>query len=166
MPYGNDCGGGGGGGGGITAVTFKSLDSRTVVSSTITGTNAELMIDTTKIGGGVSAVNSVFGRSGNVTAQTDDYQFNQIGGKIASSQLIPATTTSLGGVIVGSGLTVDASGKLTVTGSAYVLPVASQFTLGGIKVGNNLSIGGDGTLSATATPYTLPDPQPSPPSAA
>ena len=54
------------------------------------------------------------------------------------------------------GLTVDASGRLTASGSSYTLPTASSTVLGGIKVGNNLSIGGDGTLSATATPYTLP----------
>ncbi len=36
-----------------------------------------------------AALNSVFGRAGAVTAQTGDYQFNQIGGTVLSSQLPP-----------------------------------------------------------------------------
>lgn len=44
-----------------------------------------------------------------------------------------ATTSTLGGVIVGSNLSVDANGKLSAT--AYTLPVATASALGGIQIG-------------------------------
>ena len=65
-----------------------------------------------------------------------------------------ATTSSLGVVKVGSGLSVAGDGTLSWNGTA--LPIASATVLGGIKVGSGLAIAGDGTLSATATPYVLP----------
>lgn len=68
--------------------------------------------------------------------------------------LSPATTTTLGSIIVGSGLSVDGAGVLSNTNATpYSLPIASITQLGGIKVGNGLSIDGTGQLSAT---YTLP----------
>jgi len=42
---------------------------------------------TASVGTGSGAVNSVFGRSGAVTAQTGDYNFGQISGTVGSSQL-------------------------------------------------------------------------------
>lgn len=76
-------------------------------------------------------------------------------GNVSAYTLPPATTTTLGGVIVGNNLTVDSAGVLSATGTTYTLPIASAATLGGIKVGNNLSIDTDGVLS-THAPYTLP----------
>jgi hypothetical protein len=70
-----------------------------------------------------------------------------------STQAI-ATTSSLGVVQIGSGLSITAQGVLSWNSSA--LPVASASTLGVIRVGSGLSIDGSGILSATATPYTLP----------
>ena len=80
------------------------------------------------------------------------------GGSGSGYVLPPASATTLGGVKVGSGLSVTADGTLSATsgGSGYVLPPASASTLGGIKVGSNLSITADGILSATDTKYTLP----------
>lgn len=68
--------------------------------------------------------------------------------------VLPAATTStLGGIKVGPGLTIDAFGVLTaIATSTYVLNTATTSTLGGIKVGANLTITPDGTLNAnTAT---------------
>lgn len=56
-----------------------------------------------------------------------------------------ASSTQLGGVKVGTGLSVDGTGLLT-------LPVASATQLGGVKVGSGLSVDGTGLLSATAQP--------------
>lgn len=42
---------------------------------------------TASVGAGSGAVNSVFGRTGAVTAQTGDYNFGQISGTVGSSQL-------------------------------------------------------------------------------
>lgn len=64
----------------------------------------------------------------------------------SSYQLPPATTLTLGGVIIGNGVTVAADGTISVT--PYSLPTASASTLGGIKVGDGLSIDQDGILSA------------------
>lgn len=47
----------------------------------------------------------------------------------------PATTTSIGGIIVGTNLTVDETGKLSAIDTTYTLPEASEGALGGIRVG-------------------------------
>lgn len=77
-----------------------------------------------------------------------------------------SSATVLGGVKVGSNLSIDGAGVLSVSGlatvatsgdyndltnkpSAYSLPTASSTVLGGIKVGTGLSIDGAGVLSAT-----------------
>lgn len=70
-----------------------------------------------------------------------------------------ASSTVLGGIKVGAGLSIDAStGVLstTSTGGPYTLPIASSTVLGGIKVGTNLSINAStGVLSATNTTYSV-----------
>ena len=75
-------------------------------------------------------------------------------GDASAYTLPPATTTTLGGIIVGDNLSIDSNGALS-THAPYTLPNASATTLGGIRVGNNLSIDSNGTLSATA--YTAGD---------
>lgn len=75
-------------------------------------------------------------------------------GDASAYTLPPATTTTLGGIIVGDNLSIDSNGALS-THAPYTLPNASVTTLGGIRVGNNLSIDSNGTLSATA--YTAGD---------
>lgn len=95
-----------------------------------------------------------------------------------------ASANSLGGIKVGTNLSIANDGTLSATdttysvatGSAdglmsssdftklagieanannYSLPTAASDTLGGIKVGTNLSIDGSGVLSATDTTYTF-----------
>ena len=58
-----------------------------------------------------------------------------------------AGADTLGGVKVGSGLSIDANGVLS--GDSYSLPVAGANTLGGVKVGSGLSIDANGVLSAS-----------------
>jgi hypothetical protein len=53
-----------------------------------------------------------------------------------------ATTSTIGGIIVGNYLSIDGTGALSVT-----MPNASANTAGIIKVGDGLSIDGSGTLS-------------------
>lgn len=107
-------------------------------------------------GGGASGVTSFNNRTGAIT-------FN-------SSDLPIASSSSVGGVKVGSGLTIDGTGVLSAIGGSgggtagvlsfngrtgYVtfgatdLPVASAGSLGGVKVGSGLAIDGSGVLSAT-----------------
>ena len=59
-----------------------------------------------------------------------------------------ATTSTLGGIRVGSGLTIS-SGTLS-----YTLPTASAGTLGGVRVGSGLTISG-GVLAADSTSYVI-----------
>ena len=72
--------------------------------------------------------------------------FSNLGGGGGGSYVLPTATNSrLGGVMIGSGITVDSAG--TISAQEYTLPTASSETLGGIKVGSGLTIT-DGVLSA------------------
>lgn len=71
----------------------------------------------------------------------------------ATQQISIASATTLGGVKVGSGLSITGDGTLSAT--PYSLPIASASTLGGIKIGSQLSIAGDGTLSASAQSLSI-----------
>ena len=65
-----------------------------------------------------------------------------------------AGADTLGGVKVGSGLSIDENGVLSGDGESYELPVAAADTLGGVKVGSGLSIDANGVLSGDS--YSLP----------
>ena len=82
-----------------------------------------------------------------------DLIFNGGGG------LVPATTSTLGGVIVGDGLDVDATG-LTAVDINYIqdninldIPIATTSTLGGIIVGNDFTINVLGVLNSA--PFSI-----------
>ena len=70
------------------------------------------------------------------------------GGLIQASEsgytLPPATTSTLGGVIVGDGLQVTPQGVLSVI--PQELPIATQDTAGVVKAGNGVRVKSDGTL--------------------
>lgn len=57
-----------------------------------------------------------------------------------------ASSTTLGGIKVGTNLTIEDDGTLNAESTEYNLPVATSSTLGGIKIGSGLSIS-DGTAS-------------------
>jgi hypothetical protein len=65
-----------------------------------------------------------------------------------------ATALQLGGIKIGSGLTIDGQG--VVSSQVYNLPKASTNLLGGIKVGDGLEVDINGVLSALPGSYTLP----------
>lgn len=66
----------------------------------------------------------------------------------ANKYVLPAaTTTTLGGIIVGDRLSIDSTGKLVAT-YTYTLPTASSTVLGGVKIGSNIT-NTDGTISLT-----------------
>ena len=73
-----------------------------------------------------------------------------------SYTLPPATSNILGGIKVGSNLSVTQDGILSADDQSYMLPIASASTLGGIKVGERLSVTSSGVLSANDQSYTLP----------
>jgi len=93
--------------------------------------------------------------------QTSPGEINLDAGGGGSYTLPPATAGTLGGIKVGSGLSVLSDGTLSADGGggggSYTLPPATNLVLGGIKVGDGLAVTGDGTLSANAGDgYTLP----------
>lgn len=65
--------------------------------------------------------------------------------------IIPATTTTLGGVIIGANITVQANGTISVAAptAPYVLPPATASVLGGVKIGSGITVAGDGTISVS-----------------
>lgn len=65
-----------------------------------------------------------------------------------------ATTSSLGVVQIGSGLSITTQGVLSWNSSA--LPIASASTLGVIRIGAGLAIDASGIVSSTSVAYTLP----------
>ena len=74
---------------------------------------------------------------------------------IRDSIINPASTTTLGVVRAGAGLSITDDGVLSVRNfSGYTLPPATSDTLGGVRVGPGLTISETSILSAT--PYVLP----------
>jgi hypothetical protein len=74
----------------------------------------------------------------------------------AGLSLPTASGSVLGGIKVGTGLSIDGSGVLSSSITQYSLPTASGSVLGGIKVGTGLAIDGSGVLSSSITQYSLP----------
>lgn len=95
---------------------------------------------------GVSAINGLAEAVDSALKTVDD---KASGGTVY--ELPPATDTTLGGVIVGDGLTVDGSGRVSSATTPYTLPPASSVQLGGVKISTGLSVLSDGTLSVDAT---------------
>lgn len=82
-------------------------------------------------------------------------EFNKLRGieEQANKYVLPAaTTTTLGGIIVGDRLSIDSTGKLVAT-YTYTLPTASSTVLGGVKTGSNIT-NTNGTISLTKANVT------------
>ena len=69
--------------------------------------------------------------------------------------LPPASASTLGGIKVGSNLSITANGILSATDTKYTLPPATKTILGGVKVGDGINVSDDGTISATAVSYPI-----------
>lgn len=109
----------------------------TQVASVGTGTSVVLADGTS---GGIAQIKSLAAGS-NITI-TSDAQ-NQTLTITANQVITPATTTTIGGVIVGAGLNVIANGTIS-------LAAPTGANLGGVKQGTGISIAADGTISVTA----------------
>lgn len=96
---------------------------------------------------GVTAINGL--------AEAVDTALKTVDDKASGGEayvLPPATTATLGGVIVGDNLTVDGSGRVSATaGQTYELPAATTSALGGVIVGVGLNVAGNGTLSVNTS---------------
>nr|DAT25916.1 MAG TPA: hypothetical protein [Caudoviricetes sp.] len=96
---------------------------------------------------GVTAINNLADAVDSALKEVDD---KASGGE--AYVLPPATTSKLGGVIIGDNLSVDGSGRISApAGQTYVLPAATTSALGGVIVGTGLSVDGSGNLSVNST---------------
>lgn len=122
---------------GNLVVNSTTAGSITAVNSEGTGVS---IVDNDGTTGGVAILKSLAAGS-NITitpaadGKTLTFAANQV--------LQPATTTTIGGVIVGTGLAVAGNGTLS-------LAAPSGVNIGGVKAGSGVSIASDGTISVTA----------------
>ena len=92
---------------------------------------------------GVSAINNLADAVDTALKTVDD---KASGGE--AYVLPPATTSTLGGVIVGDNITVDGSGRISAPAApTYTLPAATTSALGGVIVGTGLAVAANGTIS-------------------
>lgn len=91
--------------------------------------------------------------------QTNASSLNFIQNKpaIPTQYTLPTASSSvIGGVRIGSNLSIDVNGILSANAGSYTLPVATAGTLGGIKIGSGLSIDGNGVVSSSGGNALLP----------
>ena len=69
-----------------------------------------------------------------------------VGEALKNLNIRPATSTTLGGIKVGSGLSVADDGTLSADAQEYTLPVATAATLGGVMLSEDFTADEDGTL--------------------
>ena len=81
-----------------------------------------------------------------------------MGEALKNLNIRPATSTTLGGIKVGSGLSVTDDGTLSADAQEYTLPAATTTTLGGVKLSEDFTADADGTLHLAGG--TAPDPYP------
>jgi len=92
---------------------------------------------------GTQAVGTITGLA--TVATTGAYA--DLSGAPAAYSLPTATASVLGGVKIGSGLSIDGSGVVTAAGT-YTLPAATVSALGGVIVGTGLAVS-SGTISVS-----------------
>lgn len=63
-------------------------------------------------------------------------------------KLAPATSNTIGGIIVGDGLKIDSSGVVSVDLQPENTPIATTSTPGSVIIGDGLSVDSTGTVSA------------------
>ena len=81
-----------------------------------------------------------------------------VGEALKNLNIRPATSTTLGGIKVGSGLSVTEDGMLSADVQEYTLPAATTTALGGVKLSEDFTADADGTLHLAGG--TAPDPYP------
>ncbi len=104
----------------------RVLDENRVQVDFAVAQSGKCVVNASGGGGGAGAVSSVFGRTGAVTAQAGDYDFSQIAGQLALSQIAPAALQGNGSKLqLFSGTAAaddcakfDASGNLVSAGAA------------------------------------------------
>jgi len=75
-------------------------------------------------------------------------------GLLSSGQLPFATTSQIGALSVGSGLSITTTGILSVIGGTYTLPIATSSVLGGIKSSDSINIDAQSGVATVASAGT------------
>jgi hypothetical protein len=99
--------------------------------------NAAVSLSSTVTAGSSPVV--TYGADGRITA----------GRALTGADLPIATTSVIGGVKPGSGLSVSADGTLSAALTAANMPLATSTTVGGVKPGPGLSVDASGALGVT-----------------
>ena len=153
--------GGGGGGGTTYDLTGSNNTSNQALLNLVPASGTTDTIEFTGSNGTDVAWDSVNNKiTINSTAPVKS-DWNAITGlaEILNKPTIPpaytlptASVSTIGGIRVGSNLTIDAAtGVLSANAGAYTLPTASTTTLGGVKVdGTSITIDGNGVINANA----------------
>jgi hypothetical protein len=74
--------------------------------------------------------------------------YSDLTGTPSAYTLPTASASVLGGVKIGSGISIDVNGVISASGG-YTLPIASASTLGGIKIGSGMTIDANGVVNIT-----------------
>ena len=129
--------------------TASMLDASNITSNVVPATSNNLTLGTaTSVWKTLYLGSDGLQIGGNVlTVNQGDLTLN--GSPISSSgyTLPVASDTVLGGVKIGSGITIDGYGVISTSQTPYTLPVASDTVLGGVKIGNGIQIDAQGVIS-------------------
>ncbi len=117
--------------------------SSTATAGAITAVNSEgtgtPLVDNNGTSGGIATLKSLAAGSNITITPAGDGKTLTI---TANQAITPATTSVIGGVIVGTGLSVIANGTLSLAAPTGV-------NLGGVKAGTGVTIAADGTISSS-----------------
>lgn len=154
----------------LTNLPIVTTATGSMIFPVVDGTTTkQLSIDTLKtFVGGDSPVTSVNNKVGAVVLTATNISgfatvaisgsYNDLLNKPATFAITTATSSVLGGVKVGSNISVTTDGTISVA-APYTLNTATAVAVGGVKVGSGISITGDGTISTvpmtTATASVL-----------
>jgi len=127
----------------LTADTNGNIQIAAAGGGSVTKVQSEgtgiSLVDNDGTSGGIATIKSIAAGSNITITPAGDGKTLTI---TANQAITPATTTTIGGVIVKAGLAVDGSGNLTLAAPTGV-------NLGGVKAGSNITIAADGTISST-----------------
>lgn len=128
--------------GSLNQLCLTSAQMTNLIASYVANTTLSMLYD----------VNALLG-----SAPEGSY-FKYISGTWTYGTLDVATAGVLGGVKIGSNVTVAGDGTISVTfPAAYDLPAATVAALGGVIIGSNISVDSNGVISVVfPSGYTLP----------
>jgi len=138
--------------GNLTAATVVGIQNRTVSNTapangqTLVWNSGASAWQPGTISGGGGAVNSVFGRTGTVTAQTGDYGFGQISGTVASGQL-PGAGGDLGGTLTAATVKAIQGQPVSTTFPSNGQALVWNSSAGAWQASNVSGSGGGATLA-------------------